>query len=355
MHRAMVCLAGLAVMGVASTVYGAGVESKEYLITAKEGPWMIYVASYSGDENHPDPALRPKELARRLVHELRSEYKLNAFMFNRSEEKRRAQEKALEKWHREFDSPDMPARAKRIRIPDEWAVLVGNYKDMEEGSKALARLKKQPAPKSVPAQRALMAAAPKDKPLGLTYTGPRSVTVKAHDIGETNPLAAGFVCRNPLAPKPAEEAEKFDPFLSTLNAGEPYSLLKARRPYTLMVKAYEGATVVVPEKKPSVFNSMRNGRESTAERQYRLFNKGKGADLSNAAAMANNLAKVLRHKDLNYESYVLHTRNSSLVTIGSFSDPKDKELLRLQSQLAGKKIGAVDLIPNPQVMKVPQP
>ena len=95
--------------------------------------------------------------------------------------------------------------------------------------------------------------------------------------------------------------------------------------------------------------------ETTVDRQFRLFNKSRGQDLANAAEMAHNLAKVLRHKDLGYESYVLHTRNSSIVTVGSFSGPKDPELLKLAGELAGKKIGAVDLTAQPAAMKVPQP
>ncbi len=353
MRRAIACLAGMAFIGLGTFVEGAGVEAdpnKEYLVTAKEGPWMIYVASYRGPEDHEDPALRPREMARRLVHELRSEYKLPAYMYNRTAERRREQAKALAEWHRKYG--DAPAR--KIRIPDEWAVLVGNYKDMDDAAKALARLKKQPPPDSVPGQRALIGDIP-GKPAPFTSFTGRSVNVKAKAVGETNPLAAGFACRNPLAPKPPAEEEKFDPFLTQLNAGEPYNLLKTRKPWTLMVKVYQGATVVVPEKKPSVFNSMRNARETEVERQFRLFNQGKGKDLETAGEMANNLAKVLRHKDLGYESYVLHTRTSSVVTVGSFSDPKDRELLRLQQELAGKKIGVVDLMAQPAIMKVPQP
>lgn len=345
MRKGIIALAGVMLAGLVGIVSGAGVEAdpnKEYLLTPREGPWMVYVASYRGDEDNPDPSLRPREMARRLVLELRGDYKLQAYMFNRSEEKRREQEKALAEWHRRYDAPEQKARARKIRIPDEWAVMVGHYKDLDEASKAAARLKKQPPPKSVKGTQAVMSTKVNNK-----------VEVKGVEM---NLLTGAFPCRNPLAPKDSTntDEEKLDPFLSKLNEGQPYNLLASPKPYTLVVKVYQGATVVVPDQKPSVFNSMRS-KESVVDKQFRLFNQSKGQDLENAALMAHSLAKILRHKDLDYPSYVLHTRNASMVTVGSFSKPDDRELLRLQAQLAGKKIGQVDLMAQPMVMKVPQP
>jgi hypothetical protein len=347
MRRGITCLAGLVLAGWVALVRGASVEAdpnKEYLLGSDDGPWMICISSYRGDEDHQDPALRPKEMARRLVLELRRDYNLEAFMFNRSEELRRQQQQALEKWHEKYDAANQKAPARKIRIPNEWAVMVGHYKDLDDAGKAVAKLKKQPPPKSVKGSVAVMS----------TKLSGRKVDVQA---AEMNVFAGAFACRNPLAPKPPrpDDEDAFDPFLTKLNAGEPYNLLKAPRPYTLMVKVYQGATVVVPDSKPSVFSSMRARNETAAERQFRLFNQAKGKNLDSAGDAANNLAKILRHKDLDYQSYVLHTRDSSIVTVGSFDSPNDRELLRLQRELAGKKIGHVDLIGQPRPVKVPRP
>jgi len=74
------------------------------------------------------------------------------------------------------------------------------------------------------------------------------------------------------------------------------------------------------------------------------------------------VARVLReHPNLKFEAYVLHTRYSSVVTIGGFDGPADPRLLQLKQQLAKIQIldqnsgyKALELFAQPLPMQVPQ-
>jgi hypothetical protein len=299
---------------------------------------MIYVASFRGQD--------AEQLARDLVQELRTEHRLEAFWFNRSEEEQQKQKQELARMREQLGDE---VRLRRVRIPDEYAVLVGQYKDMEAARRDLEKLRKREAPRSVPLSNVFIVRQERNAIKN------RDLNKVSGEAARMNPFATGFVSRNPLAPREVEPEEKFDPAWKDLNAGEPYSLLKCRKPWTLVVKVFQGATIVQGRMKPSIFEHNRPARNVAMERQLNLFTKTSGRDLGTAGVEANNLAQILRHKSLGYEAYVLHTRNSSIVTVGGFDGPNDHELLNLQRLLAGLPIGVVKLMEQPMPMEVPRP
>jgi hypothetical protein len=72
---------------------------------------------------------------------------------------------------------------------------------------------------------------------------------------------------------------------------------------------------------------------------------GKGADvLAAGAEQAEQLAKVLREmkddkgRPLGLEAFVLHTRTSSVVTVGQFDGPDDPALLEKRQLLLGLRL-----------------
>jgi hypothetical protein len=86
-----------------------------------------------------------------------------------------------------------------------------------------------------------------------------------------------------------------------------------------------------------------------------------GDGLAAAAHDAHELARTLRQ--LNFEAYVLHGRNGSSVTVGSF-DRIDKDgMLRLgqqldelrQKMLAQMKSDPMQLYSPPRIVDVPRP
>ena len=94
-----------------------------------------------------------------------------------------------------------------------------------------------------------------------------------------------------------------------------------------------------------------------------LFGAGKEVDtLALAAEQAHELARFLSSPQLGFETWVLHTRNSSVVAVGGFSGPNDPELERLKRQLGALKFSSnktqgdpIGLLPNPIPIEVPHP
>jgi hypothetical protein len=68
---------------------------------------------------------------------------------------------------------------------------------------------------------------------------------------------------------------------------------------------------------------------------------------------AHALADALRKSGL--EAYVLHTRASSVVTIGGFASANDPRMQETEQALERMKIGpSLDLMPKPLPMQVPR-
>jgi hypothetical protein len=308
-----------------------------YAVTPDAGPYLILLGSYFTGDNS-------KVLAEGLVEEIRSAYKLQAFVFNRgAEEKRREEERVKEMVRQQREQIqkaglhlDTPIRVKKLNnIEEQYAVLVGGYKDMDAGRKALDELRKKPfTSERYMTQQTVIAPGPgeKAKPSGMS--------------GGVSPFLTAFVVPNPSIPRQQEvDKDKPDPFLKELNAGEEYSLLKCPKSWTLTVKQYAGAVRMQPRSGGSDFLS-------------KIGLGSKSADLLNASAhQAHSMAELLR--TMGYDAYVLHTRAASFVTVGGFDGPKDPSLATMQRSLASiKLLGASEmdrLYANPVPMQIPRP
>jgi hypothetical protein len=271
--------------------------NKDYRITPEVGPFVICAASYTGPN--------ARTLASQLVLYLRQRDNLPAYYFDRGAEERRQQEEYL-KTIRQNSDPD--ARIRKVRIEDQYAVLVGGYPDMDAGRRALTGLKKLKPP---------------DLKLGPNQTTEAIIgDPETGRLWAMSPFAHAFVTRNPSIPREQQPQEKpDDSFLKELNAGEEYSLLQIKKPYSLAVKEYHGISITQPRTGASAFlDRIGLGRRSS--------------DLLSASALqAHELCRVLRSA-YNLEAYVLHTRRSSIVSVGGFDSPNDPELFRVQQQLA---------------------
>jgi hypothetical protein len=340
MKRFLFALAGLAVWALASLAQApAGADPNQvYAITPAVGPWTICVASFTGE-----PAAK---LAHDLVVELRTKYRLPAYLYNRGDEQRRQQQWELQEKRRQQEEAlrraglnpvDVPLRNRTARIEEQFAVLVGGYKDMDSASRDLKRIKQLKAPESVPAgviyEQNLTALASGDKPQ------PKEVRL--------NPFTSSFVAPNPTIPAP-EQANKADPFLKVLNADETFSLLKCKQPWTLAVKEFYGATLIQTQNTSGGFLD-------------KIFSGKPGAQLNASAMNAHNMAEALRKIGL--EAYVLHTRTYSQVTVGGFDGPNDPRMQQVKQTLARYHVAAenpqynpgVDLLSQPRPMEIPRP
>jgi hypothetical protein len=323
-------LAGIVLLSANNPGFGR-VESdpgKDYPVTPAAGEWLIIVQSYTGD--------LAAEQARKLCIELRSKYDMPAYIFNRGQEERAKQQEEYRKrrqqqedWLRERGlTTDMPFRMPHVRIEEQFAVLIGGYKDLDSASRALEKIKKLPPPAKelmdyVPV--ALPSADKKDK---------------GHIEGAfLNPFLRAFCVRNPTIPheKPKEQP---DPLLKEMNADETYSVFKCSKPWTLKVKEFTGMIVTGQKAAPTRFIDS-------------LF--GKHQDTLGASAMqAHEIARVLRDH-MKLEAYVMHTRYGSVVTVGGYDSRDDPRLIQNQKTLANLQLGPViKFDPVPLPMEVPK-
>jgi hypothetical protein len=175
---------------------------------------------------------------------------------------------------------------------------------------------------------------------------------------KVNPLSRGFVTHNPTVPMEKVEKPKVDPAWKELNAPESFSLLKNPKNWTLVVREYTAPSSLEQSTPTSATSLM--GRTN-------MTNYKPGEALMAAGLQAHALAEFLRDKRIGLDAYVLHTRTSSIVTVGAFDSPDDPDLQRTKRRLealsfradprasttAAIKSDPIGLIPHPLPMEVP--
>lgn len=314
--------------------------AQEYPVTPAAGQWLVCTASYRGDSSG--------KLAHDLVLELRQRYKLPAYSFNRGARERAKQQEDLDRERQQqrklleqlgADPEQVTLHRRTVRIDEEYAVLVGGYKDIDTARRALDSIKKLAPPRSVPLD------------VYHNYDLDRKQFVEQPQ----SPFLNAFVARNPTVPTegPGQAA---DPFLKKLNAYESYSLLRCQKPYTLLVKEFQGARATTDA-------------HATKSLWDKLLGDEPGMQLEAAGHNAHNLAEVL-HK-MGWEAYVLHARYSSIVTVGGFDGTDDPHMREVAESLVTRlKVNAdagqggldaqklnrqVQLIGQPVPIPVPRP
>jgi hypothetical protein len=308
-----------------------------YNITPEAGPWAICVISYTGKTAF--------SFSEDMVSELRRDFKLPGYFYNRGDAERKEdqqrQEEAEQRWKETLKqygggtaADPKPHFKVPLRIEDQFAVLIGGYKDMESARRSLEEIRKL---KSMPSARLLHQVMGPDKDGKSGYF-------------PVSPFLTAFVCPNPTVPKaneqPQAKQEEFETSyrqLQELNGGEPFSLLKCPGKWTLVVKVYQSPTIL-----------------QTQHNQGGLFDRvmsHKGEDYMSAAVkQAHQLTDILRNKQLNFESYVLHAPTMSMVCVGSFSDEKDPRMAEMANTLCKLRLDPYEtLMQPPKPFPVPKP
>jgi hypothetical protein len=311
------------------------------------GPWFILVKSYSrpsrpnsGGENAPTAL----ELAEALAREIRETHRVQAWLFEYISEERKQQMEAiaaarerarlyaqqLDKIRQqallngmEFLEPDRKLRLPAIQYNDQIGVFIGPFQTEDDASKALAVVKKWPAPRTQVRGTSLMDWGSIIRP------GPDGKPVL--EQGYLNPYVTAIVAPNPTVRRKPAVQGGLDPFIVQLNAGRPYNLLQATKGWTLAIKSFSAPVQILT---PGNDNVVRRPNPSSS-----------AADVLQAAAeQAESLARTLRElkypdgRPMGLEAFVLHTRTSSIVTVGQFDGPNDPELLRVQRILNSLKV-----------------
>lgn len=283
------------------------------------GPWMICIKSYSGPES--------RKLAETLAAEIRRTHNAGAYLFEWGSEERQQEMARREKVREELQKEQAPflqvreqmkqeaakngiefidtpvrVRVPIVRYPEQWAVLVGGFPDMDAARKALDAVRKWPAPKDTRLMDQAFISRPGQP-----------------EAAYINPFAAAMTAPNPAVRRGGDGQPAVDPAVVKLNEAEELSLLQARKPWTLMVKRF-----VVPTQVQG------NAEDGTVF--DKLFGKDEAARwLEVTATNARTLAQTLRNEKMKphpFEAFVLHSRTESLVTVGQFDSPEDPDLIR---------------------------
>jgi hypothetical protein len=271
-------------------------------VTPQAGPWMICAASFSGQPSRGQ--------AEDLATEIRTHYQLPACVFNRTAEERRAEQERIARVRAEKREiykqngipEETPVYVKTVHIEDQYAVLIGGYKDDAIARKELEKIRKLK---------------PSEKFAVYAYVpDPKTGQLREQAV---NPFQTAFVCHNPTVPveKPKQDADLSER-LKEYNAHESYSLLKCSKPYTLVIKAYKGAATL-------------ESQTASASTMAKWGMGRKAADVMTGNEKAAHMAaEFLRNKQpgLGFEAYVLHTEYNSYVTIGGFDSADDPRLIQ---------------------------
>jgi hypothetical protein len=263
-------------------------EGIEYKLTAENGPWLIFAATFD------DVDAQAK--ANALVLELRQRYRLNAYIHSAKFDFTKTVEGSG------FDENGQPKkmRYQDDRLVDSFAVLVGNFSsldspDIEEAKKTL----KYAHPQTLGGQgdpRTSSFDTATEWIAGFRYGNRQKA--KEGDGPKRGPMRI-FVTKNPLLPDDYFQPPKVDDFIRKLNKEVDHSLLDCPGRFTVKVATFRG-----------------NEGVAIGKDAKKLMEEKISDGLDRAAEMANLTATVLRKEGV--QAYAFHDRTSSIVTIGSF-------------------------------------
>ncbi len=260
-----------------------------YPINENNGPWMIMAATFTGDG--------ATDQARELVFELRSEYKLPAYTYQKQFDYTEPIEgKGLNPYG---EAPKM--RYRRHEDVVEIAVMVGDYPTVDdpEGQKVLKKLKY-----AQPQSLQVKAGEESTQALAMLRAFQKQVKQATLPAGsdelKRGPMGGAFIVTNPLMPNEYFVPKGIDRFVEKMNAQVPHSLLDCPGKFTVQVATFTGHAIIVDNK---VQQAIDRGEEPKSF-------------LEEAAKNAHLLTEALRKRG--YEAYEFHDRSSSIVTIGSF-------------------------------------
>ena len=258
-----------------------------YPITDENGPWLIMAATFSGEG--------AKEQVRELIYELRKDFKLPAYSYQRKfEYSKPVRGKGLTP---QGEAPLM--RYRRDQDVVEIAVLVGDFAtvDDREAQKVLKKLKHaRPKSLDVSPEKSNQALAAYRM---LQAKAKQALFPQGND--SRGPMGNAFVVTNPLLPREYFVPKGVDKLVVEMNEGVPHSLLDCPEPYTVKVATFSGHAVILDQKRQAAID------RGELPKSY----------LEEAAKNSHLLTEALRRKG--YEAYEFHDRNSSIVTVGSFS------------------------------------
>lgn len=306
----------------------------------EHGEWFIEIKSYAQVESGL--------MAEALAKEIRDTYKQPVYLYEwgaearkkRDEEEATARKRMEEELRpflefqaklkaeaeargEEFIPAELKAKVPVYyrEIPDQYMVVLGGYKDLDTARKALDVVRRWPAPKDTRLLDSVETAVVKDG---------KNVYMTTY----VNPFAEARVVRNMTLPK--QQVSLADEFLVKLNQGEPLSIMKSPKKWTLKVKTFNAPVTKAGQEAQS--SSVRSGPTAGTARP--------GQWLDATAQQAEMFCKALRNlKDregryVGFDAFLLHHRTGTIVTVGQYDSPDDPvmqdDLRRIQAMSFNK-------------------
>lgn len=311
----------------------------KYPLTNREGPWLIHVASFRGDQS--------LEFAHLLAEEVRTKHRLLSFIYSMNEEDAKRDREQLKQYQMQFVGSDKVAESnerqkfKTVRVVKEYSVFVGNYPTMEKAREQTEDIKAFPPPASIPSyglnlfneSNTVEKADSQKSDLASIFSLKSNRTEDRKLLNQKlgNPFRQAFVVRNPIFAKSKvptvvnqQAPVAIDPTWPALNEKEKYSIFTCTKPWTLVVAKFAPPTEAQVSPTGSV---VQTGAGLPSQ------NVGKG--LEAAAETARQVADLLRDGGKGYDAYVFHTRQYSLVTVGAFDSRYDPKMEQAWTILKG--------------------
>jgi len=259
---------------------------RDYTLTRDNGPWLILVESFQGDE--------AEALARELADELRGQG-LAAYIHDRTFDF------SEQNPGRGVDEYGAPVRRRFQRERDhQFAVLVGDFASIDdpEAQETLSRIKVMPS----------KVLSRENEATGFDQVRQLSSQMleKLGRRKDRGPMGLAFFTRNPLLPQEYFVPKGVDEFVAKMNKGVEYSLLDCPGRYTVQVATFRGRSLLQTD----------NAKSETEKDSFGWWGKRMSDPLVEAAENAHLLAAKLREHG--WEAYEFHNRTESIVTIGSF-------------------------------------
>ena len=246
-------------------------------LAENDGPWLVLATTFRGDGARDD--------ARRLVQELRRDFKLKAYSHEKSfDYTGRQQGLGL--------NPDGSPKKMRYANSEqvtEVAVLVGDFASFDDSraQKMLAKVKSLEP-------KALSGESGKSQ----SFSDFRKMAGLDRNSSK-GPMNLAFVIPNPLLPEDFFTRQQVDKFVIEMNADVTHSLLDCPGRYTVRIATFTGA------------GTFDQKAIETGEDGLKLEGR-----LVEAAEKAHRLTQALRRTG--WQAWEFHDRESSIVCVGSF-------------------------------------
>lgn len=280
-------------------------------LSDKNGPWLIMCASFVGETG--------LEQAKALVQELRTNYKLDAYIYRHTFD--HSNKIQAFGWDDKPNGDGVLATKQlvpaHVETYEEIAVVVGDFPSLDdaEAQKTLDAIKHW-QPKSL----AINEYSSTNQQLGALRHIQRMMSSDP-EAKEKGPMAAAFLMPNPLLPEEYYAAPPLDDVILKANRGIQYSLLDCPGSYSVKVATFRGATTFSPheiERRQKEYEDMLNSGRGITDSQ-----------LVEAAENAHLMTVALRK--MGVEAYEFHDHHESYVCVGSFDWAKQQTASGIQT------------------------